>query len=121
MKKMKSGMIYKQGEIVLIPYPFSDLSNIKQRPVLILSNNKYNFMTEDIVVCGITSNIKDSEYSVLLDNKDLLDCSLPIRSRIKADKLFTLKSSLIKKNLGKVNNKILERVNKEILKLFYRS
>ena len=93
-------MTYEQGEIVLIPYPFSDLSNIKQRPVLILSNNSYNSKTEDIIVCGITSNIKESEYSVLLNNKDLIEGNLPIKSRIKADKLFTLKNSLVKKKIG---------------------
>ncbi len=111
-------MTYEQGEIVLIPYPFSDLSNIKQRPVLILSNNSYNSKTEDIIVCGITSNIKESEYSVLLNNKDLIEGNLPIKSRIKADKLFTLKNSLVKKKIGKVDNNILEKVNEEILKLF---
>ena len=115
---MKSGMTYEQGEIVLIPYPFSDLSAIKQRPVLILSNNIYNSKTEDIVVCGITSNIKDSEYSVLLENKNLVNGNLPIKSRIKADKLFTLKNSLIKKRIGKVEQEILEKVNNEISKLF---
>ncbi len=115
---MKSGMTYEQGEIVLIPYPFSDLSVIKQRPVLILSNSIYNSKTEDIVVCGITSNIKDSEYSVLLENKNLVNGNLPIKSRIKADKLFTLKNSLIKKRIGKVEQEILEKVNNEISKLF---
>ena len=68
---MRFGIIYKQGEIVIVPFPFSDLSSIKQRPVLILSKNVDNEKVEDIITCGITSNIKDSRYSVLIENKKI--------------------------------------------------
>src|SRR3989338_982324 len=107
---MKSGTRFEQGEIVLVPFPFSDLTSIKQRPVLILSNNEYNDSAEDIATCGITSNIKNSDYSVLIENKDLIDRNLPVKSRIKIDKLFALKQSLIIKKIGKVNNKIFRQV-----------
>lgn len=117
IKRMRSGIRFEQGEIVLIPFPFSDLTSIKQRPVLILSNNEYNDNTEDIVVCGLTSNLKDVEYSVLVDNKNLIDGNLPVKSRVKTDKIFTLKQSLIRKKIGKVNNKIFEKVKEEIIKL----
>lgn len=43
-------MMYKQGDILLIPFPFTDLSSTKQRPVLVLSNTKYNESNQDIVV-----------------------------------------------------------------------
>lgn len=36
-------MIYKQGEIVLVPFPYSDLSGSKRRPVLIVSNDAYKY------------------------------------------------------------------------------
>jgi len=115
---MKSGTNYEQGEIVLIPFPFSDLSSIKQRPVLILSNNNYNKDTEDIVTCGITSNLKDSAYSVLIDKNDLSKGFIPLKSRIKVDKIFTLEQTLIRKKLAKVNKKIIEKVKQKILNLF---
>ncbi len=35
---MISGIMYNQGDIVLIPIPFTDLSNSKRRPVVIISN-----------------------------------------------------------------------------------
>jgi mRNA interferase MazF len=114
---MRFGMNYEQGEIVLIPFPFSDLSSVKQRPVLILSNNDYNNKTQDIVVCGITSNLKESKYSVLLHDEDLIKGKLPLESIIKSDKLFTLKCSLIIKQIGKLNKKVFDKVISEILKL----
>ncbi len=114
---MKSGILYEQGEIILAPFPFTDLTTVKQRPLLIISNNDYNKKTEDLVTCGITSNPKDTEFSVVINNKDLIKGKIPIESRIKVDKLFTLSQNIIIKNLGKVNEDILGRVKKELIKL----
>lgn len=49
--------MHKQGDILLIPIPFTDLISSKKRPVLVLSNNNYNLKTNDIIVAAITSNI----------------------------------------------------------------
>ncbi|WP_200801078.1 type II toxin-antitoxin system PemK/MazF family toxin [Ornithinibacillus halophilus] len=56
--------------MVLSPVPFSDLSNRKQRPVLIISNDDYNQMMDDILVVAITSHLKDLDYSVMIEQKD---------------------------------------------------
>lgn len=110
-------MAFEQGDIVIIPFPFTDLSSVKQRPVLIISNSGYNQSTEDVVVCGITSNIKDIRYSVSLDNTDLLEGRVPVASRIKVDKIFTLKQSLAKKKVAHLKPEVLEKVKEEIKKL----
>jgi mRNA interferase MazF len=52
--------MYKHGEIVLIPVPFSDLSSVKKRPVLIISNTSHNKTRNDIIVVAITSNLKQN-------------------------------------------------------------
>ncbi len=64
---MISGIQYKQGEIILVPFPFTDLSGIKQRPVLVLSNGGYNTLSSDIITCGITSNLNDRSYGILIN------------------------------------------------------
>lgn len=51
-------MMYKQGDIDLLPVAFSDLTNRKQRPVLVISSNSYNELTDDIVVVAITSQLR---------------------------------------------------------------
>lgn len=114
---MKYGMMFEQGEILIVPFPFTDLSGVKQRPVLVISNNDYNKNTNDIVTCGITSNLKDSDYSVLIDNSDLIEGSIPVKSRIKVDKLFTLEQSIIKKRVGKVDQRIFDKVKNAIMQL----
>ena len=50
--------MHKQGEMVLIPVPFSDLKSKRRRPVIIISNDLYNQKTEDIVVVAVTSNLE---------------------------------------------------------------
>jgi len=50
--------MYKRGEIVLIPVPFSDLSSVKRRPVLIISNMTHNSTNSDMIVVAITSNLQ---------------------------------------------------------------
>lgn len=112
---IKYGINYEQGEIVLAPFPFTDLSTVKQRPLLILSNNRYNSSTKDLVTCGITSNPKDTDFSVVINNKDLISGQIPIESRIKVDKLFTLEQSIVKKKIGMVKKEVLEKVKKEFL------
>ena len=112
-----SGIIFEQGNIVIVPFPFSDLSGSKQRPVLVLSKSDYNKNTDDIITCGITSNLKDSQHSVIIDNNHLVEGKIPIISRIKVDKLFTLEKSIVKKIIGKVNKQTFETVKKEFLNL----
>ena len=112
-----SGTRFEQGEIVLVPFPFTDLTSIKQRPVLVLSNARYNQRTEDIVTCGITSNVKNEEYSVMIENKDLVEGNLPAASRIKVDKLFTLQQSLVEKKIARIKKEKFEEVQKELMRL----
>ena len=114
---MKSGIQFKQGELVVVPFPFSDLTTIRQRPVLIISNNRYNDTSEDIITCGITSNLKNSQYSILFDNPDLLEGSLPVKSRIKVDKLFTLNKNIIIKRIGRINKETFDKVKNEFFNL----
>ena len=114
---MKSGTMYEQRDIVIVPFPFSDLSAVKHRPVLIISNNKDNKESEDIVTCGITSNLNNAKHSVLIENNNLELGYIPSKSRIKVDKLFTLDKSIIIKRVAKINNETLDKVKKEFINI----
>ncbi len=114
---MTSGIQFEQGEIIIVPFPFSDLSGIKQRPVLILSKTISNRSKEDIITCGITSNIKETNYSVLISNHNLIRGQIPKQSRIKVDKLFSLEKIIVKKSIGRLNKETFEKVKKEFLNL----
>ncbi|WP_236035272.1 type II toxin-antitoxin system PemK/MazF family toxin [Alkalihalobacterium elongatum] len=110
-------MMHKQGDIVLIPVPFSDLSNRKQRPVLIISNDDYNQMTDDILVVAITSQLKDLDYSVVIEHKDLEEGFLKVTSAVRADKVYTLSKGIIRKRFGKVNSEVLSSIRTKVNEL----
>ena len=114
---MISGIKYKQGDIVIVPFPFSNLSSIKQRPVLIISKTSYNDNSEDLITCGLTSNLNNTKNSVLIENVNLEEGEIPRKSIIKVDKLFTINKSIVKRKLGRVNKLILEKVKEELIKL----
>jgi len=114
---MQSGTQFKQGDILIVPFPFSDLRGMRQRPVLIISNNEYNNSCEDIITCGITSNLKNTNYSILFNNENLSEGEIPKKSRIKVDKLFTLEKSIIKRKIARLDSEYMAKVKGEFIGL----
>lgn len=109
--------MYKQGDILLIPIPYSNLTSNKKRPVLVISNNLYNSTADDIVVAAITSNVKIKEYTVLFTEKDLQEGDLEVDSCIRADKIYTLSQGIVIRKFGAVNTEIMEAVKRKIYML----
>jgi mRNA interferase MazF len=109
-----SGTKYKQREIILVPFPYSDLSSSKRRPVLVVSNDDYNQHFQDVVVCVITSNLHTDEYSVELGNSDLEIGVLPENSVVKVHKLFTIHQNKIIKKFSVVKEEYFERIVEKI-------
>ncbi len=115
---MMSGTSFEQGEILLVPFPFTDLQAAKQRPVLVLSKSGANKLSADFVCCGITSNLQNASRSVLIDNGNLEYGHLPKPSRIKINVIFTLEKSSVIKNIGRLREETLKKVMEEFFKLF---
>lgn len=65
---MSGKVTYKQRDIVLTKFPFSNLADFKVRQVLVLSKNSYNRKYADVVVCAVTSNLEESEYVHTINN-----------------------------------------------------
>ncbi len=108
-------MTFDQGDVVLIPFPFTDLSALKKRPVLVLSSATYNRSSSDFIVCGITSVLTPRPHAVPLVSSDMDRGTLPVESRIRPDKVFTLRKTLAIKTLGSVRDNVLRRVRRELL------
>lgn len=112
------GVIFKmnalQKEIVLIPYPFSNLEEKKVRPAVIISNNSFNKNSRDYLLVPLTSVIKKEPYSIIIEQTDLSRGKLIKRSRIKSDKIFSIDKEKIVFKVGILNEKTFNKVKQEI-------
>ena len=100
---------YERGAVLLVPFPFTDLSGSKRRPALVVSPT--GFHGEDLILCAITSQVPErlSEQEILLEAGDMAEEQLPKSSMIKSGKLFTMHHSLIASRYGSVKQyKLLE-------------
>jgi mRNA interferase MazF len=100
----------KQGAIVLIPVPFTDLTSLKRRPVIIISSNEYNRESSDMIVVAMTSNPTQTAYSFTVTNAELEEGSLNRPGKVRVDKLYTLSQNLIVRTFGNVNPATIERI-----------
>ena len=94
---------FRQGDVVLIPFPFTDLSSTKVRPAILVSVDPQH---NDVVVAfisSVTANLHT--HDVLLKDKDhdFTATGLKKTSVFKMDKLLTIASILILRRLGHVN------------------
>jgi len=103
-------MTPKQRDIVLIPVPFTDLTSTKRRPVLVLSKTTHNRRFPDIMVAAITSNLAAGGVGVDITTADLDEGTLPMKSRVRADKVYTLSKSIIVKRFGRLNATVFQQV-----------
>ncbi len=100
----------KQGDIALAPFPFTDLSSAKVRPVLVMHKN-----LDDVVVVFITSKNKSKE-GIGVD-KDQLD-GLKEDSIILYSKIATLDQKILIGKIGNLEKARLKMVSKEIRQIF---
>jgi mRNA interferase MazF len=94
-----------KGDVVVIPFPYTNLIQSKNRPALVISNIK----GEDIILCQITSQPRVDKYTIRLTNADFVEGTLAVDSTIRPNLIFTIEKSLIKYIIGKLHRqKILE-------------
>ena len=112
---------FNKGDVILIPFPFTDLSATKQRPALVTSSDQFNNNHKDVIVMAISSQIPSQipEDEYLLSSADLKTSGLPKKSIIKLGKVVTINQSLIIKKLGERPNQtimfILKQFNLSII------
>ena len=103
-----------KGDVVVIPFPFSDLSASKKRPAIIVAN----LTGDDQIVAQITSVARTDNYSISLETKDFKNGKLPHSSVIRPNKLFTADKSLIAYKAGSTNDKKLKEIEKTLVNIF---
>lgn len=102
---------FRQGDIVLIPYPYDDLSSAKKRPVVLISKDEINI--DSFIVAKITSVARDDYFSFHLADPDLT-IALPKPSEVRTNQLFTAHKSLIIKKFSHLKQTALVHLTEQI-------
>jgi hypothetical protein len=85
---MKYGIPFNFGDVILANIPFPDQTGEKRRPVVIL----FNYL-ENIVVAGVTSNLKRDGILITKNEEADVDC------KVRLDYIFTITGDIIDKKL----------------------
>lgn len=97
---------FAAGEVVLVPFPFSDLSQSKVRPAVCLADAGRG----DWILCQITSNPYGDQAAVALDADDFKSGGLSLASFARPGKLFTAHAALIVRSVGILTSVAFARV-----------
>jgi mRNA interferase MazF len=102
-----------KGDVVVIPFPFSDLSQSKRRPALIIASLE----GDDKILCQITSKTIKDIYAISIDANDFDIGSLKQPGNIRPNRLFTADSHIISYRAGHINNDKLNQVVEKLLEI----
>lgn len=107
-----------EGDVVLVPFPFTDLSGGKQRPALVIS--PADFDDADLILCAISSRVPRglTTWELPLEASDVVNRRLPKPSIIQVGKLFTIHRDLIRARFGHVRGAKLTEVLGRLQALF---
>ena len=103
-----------KGDVVVLPFPFSDLSASKKRPALVVAA----LQGDDIILCQITSVARNDDYSITLKNQDFTQGKLNVDSMIRPNRLFTADVSIILYKIGSLKENKSKEVEEAIINIF---
>lgn len=110
-------VLIEQRDLLLVPFPFTDQSGRKVRPVIVFSNNEFNRYAEDIIVLGVTSNISKDRYLISLTNSNLEEGRLFTNCCIKVENILKIDKELVIKKIGRINKETFDQIKIKFLTL----
>ena len=101
---------FVKGDVVVVPFPFSDLTQAKRRPALVISALE----GDDLILCQITSQYIRDNYAISLADKDFQTGSLKQLSNVRPNRIFTADGHIVLYRVGALKmekmNEIIEKV-----------
>ena len=99
-----------KGDVVVVPFPFSDLTQAKRRPALVIAELE----GDDFILCQITSQRIKDKYAVPIEDDDFETGTLKQRSNVRPNRIFTADRHIILYRVGHLKpekiNQIIERI-----------
>lgn len=106
--------ILAAGQVVVLPFPYSDLTGHKLRPVLLLASVEHG----DWVICQITSNPFSDPLAIPLTQASFTSGGLQHTSYVRPSKLFTAHMSLIAAHAGTLKDDVLDAIRESVISVF---
>jgi mRNA interferase MazF len=97
---------FVKGDVVVVPFPFSDLTQAKRRPAFVVTVLEGN----DIILCQITSKFVKDQYAIAIDDDDFSSGSLKQISNIRPNRIFTADSNIVVYRVGTLKDSTINRV-----------
>ena len=102
-----------EGDVVVVPFPFSDLTRAKRRPALVLAQLEGN----DRILCQITSQHVRDPYAIELNDSDFEVGSLKQKSNIRPSRMFTCDTGIILYRVGQLKVDIKTEVIEKVVEI----
>lgn len=103
-----------KGDVVVIPFPFSDLSGSKRRPALVLAD----LPGSDIILCQITSQAKKGKFIVAISNCGFTTGLLPVQSYRRPNRIFTADKNIILRKAGSLKQEVTKKIIQQVVSIF---
>ena len=102
-----------RGDIVLVPFPFTDLTATTVRPAVVVSSDSFNRSSEDAIFLFITTRTHRSLYDFRVNKRDsgFAATGLKKASTFRVGKLMCLKQQLAQRHLGRAGQAILNKTS----------
>ena len=105
------------GTVVLVPFPFSDLSQAKMRPAAVLADAGRN----DWILCQITSNPYGDPHAIAVVDDSFISGSLRVASYARPGKLFTANRGLIVAEVGTLKTGFFRQIVQSVVNILHAS
>lgn len=104
---------FVKGDVVVVPFPFSDLSQAKRRPALVMANLR----GDDLILCQITSQAVKDSYAMAIADADFAEGGLKQPSHIRPNRLFTADSQIVLYRVGRLAPATLDQAIDRIVEI----
>lgn len=108
---------FTAGSVVLVRFPFSDLSQAKLRPAVVIADGGRG----DWLLCQITSSGYSDAQAITLTDANFLEGGLQKVGYVRVGKLFTVNENFIARRVGRLERTFFEQVRGAVVALIQKS
>jgi len=104
------------GDVVVIPFPFSDLTGAKKRPALVIADAG----GDDVIMCQITSRTIKDELAIAIDQGDFVQGGLNQPSNVRPNKVFTADKRIVLYRAGRITCQTLKKTVSSLIDILQK-